>query len=255
MVTKLKLLFRGQRLASALKALVFGGFLELVKIGNFGIIPILFFLVAGLVLYNRPFLKSSAHLTAFLILSLVSLVILNKLNSPVLIITFLSAVAFLFYIILGLKNLFFIYRSRWQYILGLSLFYFVFLIFFVLNKSAYFLWKEIGFVVTNFFLLREFLVFVARDAKIKDLMNRPLKKPSVIAAVITLLLVEEAWLINLLPIGFLNSANLELISVFLLVDLVRCFWQDNFVRRAILTDITIFVLTTLLIFATSQWSF
>lgn len=252
MATRLKLLFQGRQSASALKALIFVGFLGLVKIGNFGVIPILFFLTAGLILYNRPFLKASAHLTSFIVLILAAIFMLHRLDNAVLIAIFLFSAAFLFYIVLGLKNLLLVYRASWQYILGLSLFYFIFLIFFALDKS-YFLWKEIGLAAVNFFLFKEFLGLIAQDAKIKG-SSRAMKNINLAAAIITLLMAEEFWLINLLPIGFLNSANLALISVFMLIDLTRCSWQDNFPRKTVLADITVFVLTTLLIFGISQWA-
>src|SRR3989344_5338932 len=178
MALKLKSVLRSQQSTLLFKALIFWGFLMLVYIGNFGLVPILFFLVMAL---NTP---PSFIVAAFY--------------------------AFLFYIILGLKNLIFINRANWHQALHLLLFYALFIHFWNIGDEATFLLRLVGIFAASLLLIREFFKVVAVDSP---------KRRVVASWVLALLITEAVWVISWLPIGFLNSSPLASLIVFTLINL------------------------------------
>lgn len=234
---KLKSVLRSQQSTLLFKALIFLGFLALVYIGNFKFIPILFFLVTAVFLYSKPIFN-----TFYLWASFFILLILALISPP----SFLGAAfyAFLFYIILGLKNLVFINRLNWHQALHLSLFYALFMIFWGASDGAPFLLKLAGVFAASLFLIREFFKMAAIDFS---------KRRVVASWVIALLITEAVWAISWLPIGFLNSSALALLMVFVLINLTLHHLKETLNKQVVLSAITLFVLSALLIFVTSKW--
>lgn len=252
MAIKLRSLLRARPLALVLKALTFVGFLGLVKAGNFSLVSILFFLLAGLVLYSTPFKNNFAYLASFLVLVVIAPVALKAFSGNLGFLAVATLSGFLFYANLGLKNLFFIYRSRWHYLLDLGLFYLVTLVFFDAAGEGLFFWKLVLVFLIAVFLVKEFLKAISID-KSSEAYERALPK-TLIASASSLLIVETFWVVGLLPLSILNSANLSILMIFTLLDILRRRIDGSLSRLAILTDATIFVLLTLLILATSRWS-
>lgn len=237
MELKLKSVLQSQQSILLFKALIFLGFLTLVYIGNFSLVPILFFLTIAIVLYSKPIFNTFYFWASFAILLILAL------NSPP---SFFAAVfyAFLFYIILGLKNLVFINRVNWHQALHLSLFYVLFMFFWGLDGATPFLLKLSGIFLTSLFLLREFFKVAAVD----------FSKRSIAASwVFALLVVEAVWAISWLPIGFLNSAALALLAIFVLINLILHYFKGTLNKKIVLSAITFFILFMLLIFITSKW--
>ena len=209
----------------------------LAYIGNFSLVPILFFLTTAIFLYSKPIFNTFYFWASFLIL------LVMALNSPP---SFLMAAfyAFLFYIILGLKNLVFINRANWHQALHLLLFYEMFLLFWGAGDETTFLLRLAGIFVTSMLLIREFFKVAAVD----------FPKRRVIASwILALLFAETVWAISWLPIGFLNSAALALLAVFTLINLTLSHFKGTLNKKAVLSAITFFILFALAIFITSKW--
>jgi len=209
----------------------------LVYIGNFGLVPILFFLATALFLYSKPIFNTFYFWASFLVL------LVMALNTPP---SFIVAAfyAFLFYIILGLKNLIFINRANWHQALHLLLFYALFIHFWNIGDEATFLLRLVGIFAASLLLIREFFKVVAVDSP---------KRRVVASWVLALLITEAVWVISWLPIGFLNSSALASLIVFTLINLTLQNFKGILNKKIVLSAITFFVLFALLIFLTSKW--
>ena len=235
MAIKLRLHLRNPQSVLLLKAVVFAGALGLLKIGGLSTLPVLFFLALSSYLYFKPPAQSSNYLIAFLVL--VFLGFRSSFffaNYPDFLLVL--GLGLLFYLILGLKNLLFVYRSRWHYLLILVLNYLIFIAFLTADKSDYFFFKAGGIFLLVFLLWREFFR-VAPWASI-----------TAVAA------VETLWAASLLPLNPLGAANLTLIVVFAVTDLIRRSSENKLSPQAALTDVSILIVLIILIFMTSRWS-
>src|SRR3989344_4788496 len=252
MAIKLRLHLRARPLALFLKALVFVGFLGLMKLSGFSLIAGLFFVLAAFILYASPLRNNLAYLTSFLVLIVIAPVALAAFSGDLWFFAVALISGFLFYVVLGLKHLFFIYRARWHYLLILGLFYLGTLVLFDAAGAGFFLWKLVLVFLTALFLIREFLRITPTD---KSPNIRDFTVPrALVAGGSSLLIVETFWVVGLLPLSVLNSVNLSILVIFILLDMVRRYLEATLSRRAIITNVTIFVLLILLILSTSKWS-
>jgi hypothetical protein len=141
----------------------------------------------------------------------------------------------LFYLILGVKDLVFIKREEWHRVLNLGLIYPIFILFFFHNQ--------------DFFVAKSLMVFLAAIFLLKDLLKN--KLAHWLAA---FLVLEAAWAISLLPIGYINSANLAALVYFILTDLILRHLAGTLTKRRILIDVSIFAILLVLILALSRWA-
>jgi len=248
MAIKLKSVLKNPQLQLAFKALIFGGFLVLAKLGGLGVVPVIFFLLTAFLLYSRPLFNAFSFIVSFLLLVIVSLSVLKIFpyeGNYFLLAVFFSS--FLFYLLLGVKNLVFIDRAFWFNFFGLALFYAVFLIFFWADKSTFFVIKSLLLFLVVLFLSRDFLSISVPDYPFPQ-------KKTLASWLLAFIMLELAWVISLLPLGFINSANLAIMSVFLLGDVTINYLRGALTRRAILIDVTLFVVLLLVVFGTTQWN-
>lgn len=246
MVLKLKSALQSPRLILALKSVFFGGFFLLAYIGNFKILPVLFFLVISLLLYLKPLFNTFKFFIPFLVLLILMISLsgfLIKL-SPLIIVLAAIFFSLLFYLILGLKNLAFVHRWQWYSLLNFLLFYILFLAFFLVEGKL-FIFSSLGVIVVSFLLLREYIKFGASNFS---------KRRIIVSWALTLMVLEIVWAINLLPMGFLNSANLALLIVVVLSNLTINHFRGTLTKNVIMTNAISASLIALLIFITSKWS-
>ena len=226
MVTKLKSVLKSPQLLLALKAVAFGAGLSFL--------PAVLFVLLAVLLYAIPLFRTIELIRPLSVLLIVSLLALQTVNrwdySLFLIIYF----AFLFYLILGIKDLVVIKRAGWHRFLNLALVHMSLLLFFYYNQE--------------FFLIKLLVVFCAFLFLLKESFKNRLT-----AWLLAFLMAQSIWVIGLLPIGFVNAANLGLLAYFIILDLAEYQLSGHLPRRRILIDVTIFVLLALLIFATSRW--
>lgn len=252
MAIALKSVWQNLKFQSAFKAVLFG--LSLIYS---------FWLAAPVAVwfYFRPFFYSFVHLKLFLVFLILTgltfahfdgggiswlapIPVLGTVSGPA-----AAVFAGLFYLILGLKNLIFVKRRYWYLILNLSLLYLVFLNFFLIDQSTGFALKWLGFLALVYLLIRDLLIGPM------GLVGPigPVGPITVAAGVLTLIIGESLWLISWLPIGFLNSANLAALFLFLLMDLtINHFW-GTLRRRLVLKDLGLFLGLLIVIFLTSKW--
>lgn len=236
MEKKLKSIFRAPLLALVLKSAIFGGFLFLLKLGEFGILPILFFLAVALLL------SSGALHISFLILLAVSTATIWILDGWLFLVLAIVLFSALFYVTVGIKELLFVHRLEWSFVRNLVLFFGIFLLFFLCDKSSFFLIKYLSVFVACFLLLREWfwsLGFV--------------KRPLLVALVLAFIIFEFLWATALLPLGAINAAALMVLITYILSDFIRHHFQGTLSRQLVLKRITIFVLLLILIFGTASW--
>jgi len=235
MAPKLKSVFQKQQSRLALKAIAYGFFIALVALSGGGAFSVVLFFLAALFIYFNPPFNSARLFVSFIILTLAGPLAITELN-PVVVGLAVLVFAALFYIILSLKDLAFLHREWWYFIMQLALFYVGFLLFFYHYPARPIIFMAI-FYVAALFLFHE----------------RFYKESFALAALLSFLLTEAAWGISLLPLGFLNSAGALLVVAFVLEDMINSGRRNELSPRLILTDITIAVLSFLLIFGTTVW--
>lgn len=246
MATRLKSVLENPRSVLVFKTLLFGSFLLLVKIGDFALVPIIFFLLVAFSLFLKPLFQTINYFIPFCLFLILGLIFLNYLPG----LYFWGGIlflCFLFYLLLGTKNLILVNRAGAYLIFSLGLFYLAFLLFFLSDKESGFIFKLLIVFLITVLLFRNIFKFQAGAAV-------TLRRRSIVSWILALLVFEAIWAISLLPIGFFQSANLALLTVFILQNLTLNYFQGILTRRAILNEATIFILLALLIFITSSWA-
>mgnify|MGYP001617633046 CR=1 FL=1 len=236
MATKLKSVFHSQQLRLAVKALIFGGFLVLAKIGNLSLFPVLFFLAVASFLYFKPIFNPINQLNNFALLLVVSVIFAKLLNNFD---YFLGSAVFasiIFYLILGVKDLVLIKRDLWARLISLAMVMAIAFLFF--NSAAF---SGSAFKIITLFI-GYYLVF-------RGAFNN-----NALTLSAALVLLELSLVARLLPLTSLNAASFILLGYFVLTDLIGGFINKTINRKLILTDITIFIVLSLLIFASTEWS-
>jgi hypothetical protein len=75
-----------------------------------------------------------------------------------------------------------------------------------------------------------------------------------ISLVFAFLALELFWAVNLLPIGFINSAVLLTLFVFLMRDFTIAYSSGRLNRRFFIYHFLLFVVLAVLIFFNSKWN-
>lgn len=159
--------------------------------------------------------------------------------------------SFLFYLLLGLGAFVFKNPNAIYRFLNTCLLLVVFLFFFGVGKSEHFLLVNLLLFLVVFFLFRECFVFF-RSAALQPQIT--VHQPLFTALVIAFLSLELFWSISLLPIGFINSAILLTLFVFLMRDFVLAYFSGRLSRKFLIYHSLIFIILISLIFITSRWS-
>ena len=159
--------------------------------------------------------------------------------------------SFLFYLLLGLTAFIFKNRHSVYLFLNTGLFLAVFLLFFSVAQSKYFLFLNFLLFLIIYFLIKECFDFL-RSAVQNSLFLIPNSR--FIALVLAFLSLELFWAISLLPIGFINSAILLTLFVFLMRDFALTYFSGRLNRRFLIYHSLIFIILVSLIFAVSRWS-
>ncbi len=239
-----------------LKAVIFGLGL-LIFHGFWGIILIL---AISLLLYSRPshhFIRHWKFFCVFVITAIVTIAkfrvfAMDRPDMPLFFWIYLLAagfLGFLFYLLLGIKNLSFIHRKESYYFLTGCLLLMIFSLLFSADRTGDFLLKSFIAVSGVYLVFREsFDLFTAESNGLRVSLFK-----SSTAAIFSLLLFQGVWGISLLPIGFINSASLVLLFVLVLEDLAINHWEGTLTRRLMLRDASLFMFAVALIFAGSKW--
>jgi len=257
MATRLKSLFQGQRSALLLKALAFAFALFAAERLGGGISITILFLGVASILFATPFTNARSYAVSFAVLIILSL--LFGAHFPQHPFFVAAAAAIIFYCLIGLKNRYVISRDRLHYFAVLALSFGAFFLFFASDRSILFTIKAFLLFMVSFFLWREFFMRY-RSSEIPPLSSsgeehareapQGMKNLSAsAAAVISLAAVEIAWAASLTSLSVVNAATLTLLVVFVLADVARRVSDASLSRRTILSEISIFTLLTIAIFA------
>lgn len=154
----------------------------------------------------------------------------------------------LFFLLLGIKEFTFLRRQAIFNFLSGTLYFFIAGAFFIADKdsSGTFLFYFLLSFVAFHLLIKESVDFFVEDA--------PKRKKELLVVGSAMLVAEFLSIISILPIGFLNSAALVILIIFVLEDLVYYHLKGTLDRQIVLNNVTILIICLLFIFATSKLS-
>ncbi|MCX6702913.1 MAG: hypothetical protein NTW60_03550 [Candidatus Wolfebacteria bacterium] len=253
MLKKLKSLSKspkGSRLALILKAGALG---TLFYLSFSGWLWLVLFFIASFFLYFGRVFNSKRFLASFLVILGAAAILFSRFsggNAQY----FWFSVFFgtLFFFLLGIKNLVFIPRRAYYFLLNSFLMGLCFLIFFSAGESWSFGMNYFFLGTAVYFLIKEFFVFNFESPIMRAQPNLFARK-NLVALIFVFLLLQFVWGISFLPFGFLGVSALALLFVLSLEDLMLNYWNGILTRNAILRNITIFLGVLMVIFASSKW--
>ncbi|MEK7520917.1 MAG: hypothetical protein AAB560_02460 [Patescibacteria group bacterium] len=250
MVQKLKSALKNPPLRLALKAALFGSALFWVRAGGFasdpsvgGAGPLLFFALFSFLLYFRR-IQRPAFFGSFLVLLCAAVTTLFFLKSAWLVAAGIAFFVLIFVLLLGTKDLVFANRPAIFYAAVNLLFLAVFSLFFLAEKTSYFFVEYFAVFTASFLLLKDTLNFMAPYFPRRHLL---------IAAVAALAVAELAWAAALLPLGFINSAALLLMTVFIIGDFSLRHLNGALKSAAVFRAAAVFAVFLAIIFFSSRW--
>jgi hypothetical protein len=199
----------------------------------------LLFLAAAIFLYVRPSLNAVRFGASFVALAVLPFVLPSWPVDRIVIAAVLGAI---FTALLGVKNLVFLRRREWYAFVHLSL---VFLWGTALLSAGRSIPWGVGAFLLFFFLVREFYRTMSALEGNRLMLT---------AALGSLLAVELLGVLALLPIGFIASAAIFTLIVYVLSDTFLHHLNGRLSRRLVLWNATFLVLSSLLVMAASYWS-
>lgn len=226
------------------EALVFAGSLWLMRFFDASFLALWVFILTGFVLYWLQ-LNREHHRVSFFILWLSGYWAVRFLAADWTFLLALLFLTFLAYWVFGLGDLAFGRRRDIYHILNTALFFVVFIIFFSSDKSEFFVLKHILTGAAAFFLLNEFFGYSG--------FSFP-KREKLAVAVLTMIALEFLWAVSLLPIGFVNSAALMTLLVFLMRDLAWRHFGGKLNRTLVLNRVSMGIILIGFILAASEWA-
>jgi hypothetical protein len=229
-----------------LRAAIFGFLLLAAAAGDFRLTPVLFFLAGSVLIYSRPFFRRYENASAFLVFLAASVLGMRVVEDSLLFFPTLIIFSGIFYLLLGVKDYLFIKRSRIYFLSSLLIFYVMFIVFFLADKSDLFFWKYGAVIIASWLLFREWL-------RIIPSFHFP-KREFLASLVSALLVAQVLWVVALLPIGFISAANFMLLFVFILSDFLFKHFMGEISRQFVIQRLALFLILTALIFSTSQWT-
>lgn len=240
MVEKLRSVWKIVQLQLILKSLIFAGLLLWVKASQFSVLPVLIFIAAGSVLYFRNHPQNNLeNIYSFLILLLAAMFSVGLLNHFQFILPAIIFFSALFYLILGIKEFSFVRRYEWNSVKNILLIFSVFLAYFMSNRYVLFYPKYLAVFVAIFLLVREWLYWLEP--------NFP-KRYNFIAFVFSFLVLQILWAVSILPLGFMNSASLMTLFVYIMFDSCADYFKGALTKKQIIKDLIIVAFSFIAIF-------
>ncbi|MDO8443019.1 MAG: hypothetical protein Q7S81_02055 [bacterium] len=246
MVEKLRSVWKIVQLRLILKSLIFAGLLLWVKTSGFGALPVFVFILMGFILYFRNHsqnnLENIHSFSALLLVSMFSISLLSHFQFIFPAIIFFSV---LFYLMLGIKEFYFVRRYEWNSVKNTLLIFSIFLVYFMSNKYTFFYLKYLAVFVVIFFLIKEWLFWLEP--------NFP-KRYNFIAFVFSFLVLQLSWAVSILPLGFLNSASLMTVFVYIMFDSCTDYLKGVLTKKQIIKNFIILALSFIAIFIFTKFS-
>ena len=243
MLKKLNSVSKNPALRLAFRAIVFS--LALAFFGSsrsFG--AFFLFIALAFYFYLKPFFEAKKYFFSFLIFLIAALLAISRLPAESGKWNFIAAAVFglIFFAFLGIKNLVFISRSSIYEFLNNFVFFLVFIVFFMADKSSgWIFWGYSAAVLSFFLLFRE------------SIISRPGRDINLFSASLAALISQFVLAVSYLPVGFLNSAAISLAAVLVLKDLTVSHLRGDLNRQVILKNATIILLFSVIVFIASKW--
>ena len=254
MAIKLRSPWRGQQSALLYKTATFALALTLAAAAGLSFLPVLFFAAVTASLYAIPTFRASRYAFACAILVVLAVLLTGRAAGAAAVAVAAVAATTAFYLLLGLKQLFFVYRDQWHYLLTLLLSYLL-AAYVHLSMAAPHRFSTLTFAaVATFLLWREFFAALPPPAVPRLVPSASPGFQALCAAVIALLTVEAVWVVSALPLEPINAANLTFLIVFAVSDILRRWVTGELTRTAALTTVTVLIGAAILMFAASSWS-
>jgi len=254
MLKKLNSASKNPALQSAFKALIFS--LILTAFYNYRSFWSFFFFIAiAFYFYFNPFFEAKRYFSSFLIFLIIALLAAGHLPITAGKWNFFTATLFglFFFLFLGIKNLVFINRSLIYEFVNNFLFFSLFIIFFLFDKSNWFFIKYSGAFLVIFLLFRNFLFLRDFQREIQAPVSLILAKINLFSASLAVLISQFILIAAYLPIGFLNLAAISLVAVLALKDLTISHLYGHLNRSVILKNATMVLIFSVIIFIASKW--
>lgn len=234
------------RISSFLKPILFGIFLAIAAFSGFNPFATLLFLIAASFLYFRPSFVGPYYCRyAFIVLLGVAILGMKILGDTILFWPGIFLYSFIFYLIMGIKEVSFIKRSRIYYVLALLLFYNLFSVFFLANKSELFFFKYTAIILAIFLILREWLSLIST-------FHFP-KREFIASAAATFIVAEFLWATALLPIGFIAASNFMTLLVLIIGNFLFNHFTGGLSKEFLTQQIIFLFLISIFIFLSSGW--
>lgn len=243
----------GPLLPPAVKSLLFAAVLLYAQRSGFSAWSLFLLIAVAAVSYMQPVFKTFSFGTSFLLTTALSVLLTSRftITLPVSMhagligqILFSLAFGFLFFMLLGIKNVIFVRRQQWYTVLFIALVHGISLLFFT-SLGAVHPWRDtILLALFMYLLLREY--FATQEYA----TNRA---QTVITLTLTLMLVETAWALSLLPLGFSKAA-----SVLTLIGMMSASATSRYIRgtltaRFLRTNFVLLAVLVGIIFASVRW--
>lgn len=245
MVEKLRSVWKIVQLRLILKSFIFAGLLFWIRASGFSALPVLVFVLMGFVLYFRNHTQNNLEniysFTALILVSIFSIGLLSHFQFILLAVVFFSAI---FYLILGIKEFSFVRRYEWNSVKNVLLIFSIFLVYFMSGSYSFFYLKYLALFITTFLLLKEWLFWLEP--------NFP-KRYNLIAFVISFLILQIVWAVSILPLGFLNSASLMAVIVYVMFDSCTDYFKGVLNGKQIAKNLIVPVLSFAAIFFLTNW--
>ena len=237
-----------------LKGALFGLLLLYVQRTGFAPWPVFLFLLVTVVSYMQPVFRTfSLSTSLFLMLSL-SLLLTSRftITLPAAMhasafgeLLFAGMFGSLFFVLLGIKNMVLVRRPQWYAVLFIALVYGISLLFFTSGVTSS-IWQGVLLLgLFTYLLFREY--FRVQD----HAKSRALK---VIGLCLTLLVIELAWVIGLLPLGFSKSASVLTLMTMMAAGITDRYLRGTLTARFLRLSLGLVVVLTTVIFLSARWT-
>src|SRR3989344_8415051 len=230
--------------ALLLKSAVYALLIVYVVKNNFAWFPVSIFLIGSFALYVQPVFKTIPYLFSFVLLIASTLLSLAVFGEAVPLGILALIFAFLFYLLLGIKQVVFLNRLRLSELFYYSIFYVIALMFFAMSAQVYAV-KSLIFFLISAGLGRELM-------SLHEIPSSPGRKAIIWISAFSVM--QVAWALGFLTLSFVYSSGIALMFFFTFMDLGIRFYKRALTLKLTAAMIAVFIVLTLGLFIGSKWT-
>lgn len=235
------------------KAAIFGLLLWYVQAANFAFWPTFFFSLLSLVFYMQPVSKAFTFGTSFLLVVALALLLTSRfvITLPIEMhagllgqLLFAAAFGFAFFVLLGIKNVVLVERRQWHVVLFIGLIYGISLLFFVSLTNLHPWRNALLLGLFAYLLYREY--FSAQE-------HPKTRALTLISLALTLVTIELAWVISLLPLGFSKEASVLTLFAMMIASATDRYLRGTLTARFLRLSGALVLVLVSVIFSSVGW--